>query len=87
VYLHLGEKTVIEANKIVAILDLDNSTVSSITKDFLKKAQDGGVLKTVTNELPKSAIICNGNKQKEVYLSQISASTLQKRALKMEVIV
>lgn len=86
-YLHLGENTVVNSKIIVAIIDLENSTVSNITKEFFKNAQKTGVVTNVSSELPKSAVICERNGKKEVFISQISTTTLQKRAGKMEVTV
>ncbi|NLB35768.1 MAG: DUF370 domain-containing protein [Clostridiales bacterium] len=79
-FLHLGQDTVITFNEIIGIFDLDNTTVSKITRDSLKKAEDKKEVITVSTELPKSFIICQsrGNKQK-IYISQLSSSTLLKR--------
>ncbi|OQB15286.1 MAG: hypothetical protein BWY15_00657 [Firmicutes bacterium ADurb.Bin193] len=82
-YLHLGENVVINSKRIVAIIDLETSTVSKKTRDFLKNAQKGSIVVNVSDELPKSAVICERNGEKEVYISQISTATLQKRAEKI----
>ena len=84
-YLHLGENELIRTKSIISIIDLELSTVSDITKNFLKKAQKNNTVTTISNELPKSAIICEEGGKREVYISQISTSTLQKRVTKMEV--
>lgn len=84
-YLHLGENVVVNSKCIVAIIDLENSTVSNLTKNFLKNAQNSGIVKNVSYELPKSAIICEKKGVQEVFISQISTTTLQKRAEKTEV--
>lgn len=81
-YLHLGENTVICSKDIVSIIDLENSTVSAVTRNFLKQAQKSGAVVNVSDELPKSAVICERKGKKEVYISQISTGTLQKRSLK-----
>ncbi|MCK9479313.1 MAG: DUF370 domain-containing protein [Firmicutes bacterium] len=86
-YLHLGDNTVIREKSIILILDLEGTTVSRNTREFLKKAQSDGIVKTITDELPKTAIICEQGGEKEVYISQISASTLLKRSCKMEVTI
>lgn len=86
-YLHLGESVVVNSKRIIAIIDLENSTVSNITKDFFKNAQKSGIVTNVSAELPKSAVVCENKGIKEVFISQISTSTLQKRAGKMEVTV
>lgn len=76
-YLHLGQSTVITTDEIVGIFDLDNTTVSAKTRDFLNLAEKENRVKYVSQELPKSFIVC---KDKTVYVSQIACSTLVKRA-------
>ena len=78
-FVHLGESTVVNINDIVLIIDLDNTTVSKITKDYLRNAEKNGLVVNVSDELPKSAVICRSGEVNKVYISQISPSTLQKR--------
>ncbi len=79
-YLHLGQSTVITLNEIIGIFDLDNTTVSKKTRDYLATAEKDGRVRVVSQELPKSFIVCSSEKEKNsVYLSQISTSTLLKR--------
>ena len=78
-YLHLGQNTVITHNEIIGIFDLDNTTVSKKTRDYLNIAEKQGRIHVVSNELPKSFIVCNQNDEIKVYLSQISCATLLKR--------
>jgi hypothetical protein len=85
-YLHLGENIVINTKSVVAIIDIENSTVSSFTRDFLKKAEQGKIVTNVSYELPKSAIVCENKGKIQVFISQISTGTLQKRAEKIEAI-
>lgn len=80
-FLHLGNTTVIHQDDIIGIFDLDNTTVSKITRDYLTRAEKGGRVVNVSMELPKSFIVCeNENKEITVYICQISSSTLIKRA-------
>lgn len=82
-YLHLGEKTVVNTNYIVGIFDIENSSVSKDTRDFLRDNGKGRYqVVNVSYEMPKSFVVCNsgGIKGKNtVYISQISAATLRKR--------
>jgi len=80
-YLHLGEKTVIRTDTILGIFDLDNSTISKKTRDFLANATKQGKVINVSYELPKSFIVCKENDDWKVYISQISSQTLLKRHL------
>ncbi len=81
-YLHLGEKTVIRTDSIVGIFDLENTTVSKHTRDYLANAEKSGRVVNVSYELPKSFVICEENGKTEVYISQISGQTLMKRIKK-----
>ncbi len=78
-YLHLGQNTVITHDEIVGIFDLDNTTVSKKTRDYLSRAEKEGRVSVVSMELPKSFIVCKEKSGQKVYLSQISTSTLLKR--------
>ncbi|MCC8022511.1 MAG: DUF370 domain-containing protein [Clostridiales bacterium] len=80
-YLHLGSDTVVRSDEIVGIFDLDNTTVQKSTRDYLARVQKEGGVIDVTMELPKSFVLCQAQGEGErVYLSQISSTTLLKRA-------
>ena len=80
-FLHLGQETVVNEKDVIGIFDLDTSTVSKHTRDFLSKAEKEKMVINVSFELPKSFILCsNKKKNKKVYISQISTSTLNKRS-------
>lgn len=79
-YLHLGMDKVITFDEIIGIFDLDTTTVSKRTRDYLAKAEKAGIVENVCYDIPKSFIVCrdkNGNDK--IYISQISSSTLLKR--------
>ncbi|NLI57025.1 MAG: DUF370 domain-containing protein [Clostridium sp.] len=79
-FLHIGGEYVIPVKNIIAIMDLETTSLSKDTKEFLKVAEEEGFVKGVTDDIPKSYIITEFNKRSEIYLSSISSSTLQKRA-------
>lgn len=81
IYLHLGESTVVKTSTILGIFDMDTSTVSKPTRDFLNLSEKQGNVINVSYELPKSFIVCNENGALKVYISQISSATLQRRAV------
>ena len=78
-YLHLGENTVERTDNILGIFDMDTSTISKWTKDYLSSATKNKRVINVSMELPKSYIICNEDDEIKVYVSQISSQTLMKR--------
>ena len=82
-YLHIGQDSVVRFDDIIGIFDIDTSSVSPLTKEFLAQAQKDGKVVNVTPELPKSFVVCGGAAGKTgdeaVYISQISSTTLMKR--------
>lgn len=80
-FLHLGQETVVNEKYVIGIFDLDTSTVSKHTRAFLSKEEKEKRVINVSFELPKSFILCSDKKKnKRVYISQISTTTLNKRS-------
>lgn len=80
-YLHLGQYTVVRTRDIVGIFDVENSSVSRYTRNYLAQAQKKGWVVNVSEEIPKSFVVCRERETGEtrVYISQISSVTLRKR--------
>jgi hypothetical protein len=79
-YLHLGMDKVITFDEIIGIFDLDTTTVSKSTRNFLAMAEKAGIVENICYDLPKSFIVCRTKDGKDkVYISQISSQTLLKR--------
>ncbi|MBQ4130965.1 MAG: DUF370 domain-containing protein [Clostridia bacterium] len=78
-YIHLGGDFVVNENNIIGIFDLEKTTVSKATRDFLSNAEKKKQVVNVSYELPKSFILTNKNNKNKVYISQISPNTLTKR--------
>lgn len=79
-YLHLGSSVIIHQDDVLGIFDLDNTTASYLTRDFLSKAEREGRVVSVGDDLPKSFLLCRDRQGRDtVYLSQLAASTLLKR--------
>ncbi|MDD6489835.1 MAG: DUF370 domain-containing protein [Clostridia bacterium] len=79
-YLHLGKDTVVRKKDIIGIFDLDTSTVSATTRNYLAKAEKDGKVINVSPELPKSFVLCKDGNGCKVYICQLSPVTLIKRA-------
>ena len=81
-YLHVGQSVVVPFGDVIGIFDMDTSTISKITRDYLAKCEKSGRVVNVSMELPKSFVLCLGEKEEAptVYISQISSSTLLKRS-------
>ena len=80
-YLHLGENTVVRDSEIIGVFDIENTSVSRDTREFLALAGKSGRSFNVSYEMPKSFIVCaDENSRETVYISQVSAATIRKRA-------
>ena len=65
-FIHLGQETVVNEKEIIGIFDLESTTISKKTRDFLSKAEKRKEVITVSYELPKSFIVCaDKNKNKK----------------------
>lgn len=79
-YLHLGQSVVVPYRDVIGIFDLDNSSWSLRTREFLERAEREGRVVNVTGDLPKSFALCQKRGQAPVvYLSQLSSATLKGR--------
>ena len=79
-YLHLGKDVTIKAGDLIGIFDLDNTTISPDTRDFLARCEKNDIVTNVSDDLPKSFVVCRYNGETHVFLSAISPTTLKKRA-------
>ena len=78
-YLHLGNDCVVRKKDIIGIFDLENTSLSKDTKDFLNNASKNGEVVYLTMDIPKSYIVCEIDGEKKIFISLLSASTLRKR--------
>ncbi len=79
-YIHLGNNIMLPTDEIIGIFDLENTSISKRTRDFLSRAEKEGKVITISYDLPRSFVIAGKNKNDtKIYISQISSSTLLKR--------
>ncbi len=78
-YIHLGGEYVVNQDEIIGIFDLENTTVSKHTREFLKIQEKRKEVINASYELPKSFVLTSKNNKNKVYISQISPLTLSKR--------
>ncbi|MDO5560371.1 MAG: DUF370 domain-containing protein [Oscillospiraceae bacterium] len=80
-YIHLGNEISISDREIIGIFDIENTSISKDTRNYLKQATDDHRVVNVSLEMPKSFVVCTTKSGSEkTFISQISVSTLRKRA-------
>ncbi|MBQ8967363.1 extracellular matrix regulator RemB [Ruminococcus sp.] len=83
-YLHIGNDFIVNSRNVVGIFDIENSSTSAITRDYLAAAEKNRRVIYCTYELPKSFVVCfdENTLEERVYISQLSCATLLKRSKK-----
>ncbi len=79
-YLHLGKGTVVDEKGVVGVFDLDICSQSHLTRKFLTLAEKAGRVINAAEDIPKSFVVYQDRELSAVYLSQMSAATLLRRA-------
>ena len=77
-YLSIGNDMAVRDSSILGIFDLDNTTTSKRTRDFLDNAEALGQV-VPCDDLPKSFVLTAEYGMERIYLSALSAATLEKR--------
>ncbi len=77
-YLSIGNDMAVRDRAIVGIFDLDNTTVSQRTREFLSAAEREGQV-VPCDDLPKSFVVTAEYGMERVFLTGLSSATLEKR--------
>ena len=79
-FLHVGNNKNILIERVVAIFDMDNATLSAVTRKFLSQNERAGLSKNAAlDELPKSFILYKSGSKTKVLFSTLSVSALMGR--------
>ncbi len=77
-YLSIGNDMAVRESSIIGIFDLDNTSTSKRTREFLEKAEKEGEV-VPCDDLPKAFLLTAEYGLNRVYLTSLSASTLERR--------
>ncbi len=78
-YIHVGNHKMLRTRDIIGIFDMDNTTVSSVTRGFLSQKEKQLMVETAAVELPKSFIIFWENGLTKICFSPLSPSAIRGR--------
>lgn len=80
-YLHIGRNQMIPERRIIGVFDLEITSQSKRTAEFLRRAEEESLVVDACDDLPKSFLVCDHPYHPQiVYLSELNSVTLQKRA-------
>ena len=79
-YLHLGSDTVVRSGDIIGVFDIENTSVSKNTREFLAGAGKRKNAVTGSYDMPKSFTVAVENGKERVYISALSSAAILKRS-------
>ena len=77
-YLNIGNDMSVRESSVIGIFDLDNTSYSKRTMEFLNKAEKEGMI-IPCDDLPKSFVLTAEYGFSRVHLTSLSSYTLEKR--------
>ncbi len=77
-YLNIGNDMAVRERSIIGIFDLDNTSTSKRTRQFLEKCEKEGQV-VPCDDLPKSFVLTAEYGMDRVYLTALSPATREKR--------
>ena len=78
IYLSIGNDMAVREKSIIGIFDMDNTSTSKRTREFLEKCEKEGQV-VPCDDLPKSFVLTAEYGLNRVYLTGLNASTLERR--------
>ncbi len=77
-YLSIGNDMAVRDTSIIGIFDMDNTSTSKRTREFLERAErEGNVVPC--DDLPKAYVLTTEYGFQRVHLSSLNTATLEKR--------
>ena len=77
-YLSIGNDMAVRDSSVIGIFDMDNTTTSKRTREFLASAEKEGQV-VPCDDLPKAYVLTAEYGMNRVYLTAYNTSTLEKR--------
>lgn len=77
-YLSIGNDMAVRDRSIIGIFDMDNTSTSKRTREFLAHAEKEGQV-VPCDDLPKSFVLTAEYGLERVYLTSLGSATLEKR--------
>lgn len=79
-YLHIGRNQMLAERRIIGIFDLEITSQSKRTAEFLRRAEEESLVIDACDDIPKSFLVCDHPYHPQlVYLSELNTATLKSR--------
>ena len=77
-YLNIGSDMAVRDKSIIGIFDMDNTSTSKRTREFLANGEKEGQV-VPCDDLPKSFVLTAEYGMNRIYLTSLGSATLEKR--------
>lgn len=77
-YLSIGNDMAVREHSVIGIFDLDNTTTSKRTREFLEQCEKEGQV-VPCDDLPKAFLLTDEYQLPRVYLTALNSQTLAAR--------
>ena len=57
-YLYLGDNELVRADTVIGVFDLDHCAYDRRARQYLKRAQDDGLVLDAFGQIPRSFVVC-----------------------------
>ena len=75
-YIYLGSDVTVPASDIIAIFDIERTSVEKSVNEYLSRCQKSGRIYYVSLDMPRSFVVCTDC----VYVTNVGSATLRQRA-------
>ena len=78
-YISLGKNTFLTEEEIIGVFDLDITSQSHLTREFLSGSEKRGQIQNVAEDIPNAFVLCGKKEKQTVFLIQNTSGTLKKK--------
>ncbi len=78
-YIQLEKGESIDKRTVIGIFDIETASMSTSTKEMFRRKEDEHGVVSLSNDLPKSFVLCDGEYSDTIYISGLSTDSIKKR--------
>ncbi len=78
-YLQLEKGESIDKKTVIGVFDIETSSMSQGTRELFKRKEEEKGVVSLSNDLPKSFVLTDGEYSDTLYISGLSTESIKKR--------
>lgn len=77
--INIGGTSIVLKDEVLGVFDLDTASTKKDTKRYLSAGEKNGRVILVGNDIPKSFVVVAKERKELIYMTQLSASSIEGR--------